>query len=183
MSIPYRTAVKTSRQVEFVRLWSDDDDDDDDDSSAKSNTSSSGDDEARFKKPKVGKSIFVAKNKTAAAAVDAKKAKRVSDFDQEKKRKDIHTATKKQRTGTRNDSCSSGTSSSGTRETNDAYDDRRLDNKHEREEAKMAKEEYKQRCAARRVNSTQKMVFSRISTLRLRALPQHSPLVARKLRF
>jgi len=46
------------------------------------------------------------------------------------------------------------------------------------------KSAYKRRCAARRVHSNQKMFFSRNTTFRLRGLPgEHSPLLARKLRF
>ena len=42
---------------------------------------------------------------------------------------------------------------------------------------------YYRRCASRNVHSDKKMYYSHVTTLRLRAEPHHSPLIARKLQL
>lgn len=174
MSDPYRTAVKI-RLVEFVRLWTSDDDDDDTDVNS---TSSSVTSATSSKKPKLSNST----DKKAEASAEDKTAKRMSDFDQHTS-KEIRLTMKKQRTETAKDKQSSGASSIDTEETRNNCDDYLSDNQNVLQEEKMRKGEYKRRCASRRVHSSRKMIYSRIMTLRLRALPKHSPLIARKLRF
>jgi hypothetical protein len=160
-----RTAVKTlTHQVQLVSLWSSDDDD----TASKSISSSDIEDNTVSKRTKTIKAALLGK-KTSAAVYS------VSLFDQDSSNdrprvppfKKQHTDTGGERFATTK--CKS--LSSGAHE------------EYELQQAKMLKGKYERICAARRVHSPRKMYYSRITTMRLRASPKRSPLIARKLRF
>lgn len=185
-------------RVEFVSLWSTDDnhddDDDDDSSTANSVASSKTKDHASHfdKKPKSVKSDIFAK-KTSVAPSNAaegkamKNSKRVSYFDLAES-KEYRPTFKKQRADAGSVATTGNSkierrddSSNASEET--VSDDYLSDDEYELREAEMRRVEYERGRAARREHSSKKMFYSRITTLRLRASPKRSPLLARKLRF
>lgn len=201
MSSSSRTAVKrvppvTHPSVVFVTLWSSDDDDGDGDDEFSSTQSMASSCTSKYlssssKHPVAVQSAHFAKSARGAQFQATKgeaqqnNPKRVSYLDDEETTLRRRTV-KKPRTESDGDTAgefsSVGSDASSAPERD--YDDNLTDDDDYRmSDAQMHRIEYERRCAALRLHSGHKMFYSRTTTQRLRGMPQHSPLFARKLRF